>query len=236
MMKRDDRRGDSSDSRGHHHHHQWQMHSRRPWTMTMSLTMTTDLGDEPWRLTTSATSFAAYLQPMEREKRLGSSTCDSNHRFGPPDISDTPALGQWCLTGRAPGPGENTTPIEDSAKGTGERAAPASDSMKLSLGDPLMMVTGIGPDTGESLGSTNQCPENPSGGVCFIAGVDTPRCRCHGTGGGVGVRVVLPAPPLSGQGAAQAWSRGTLQLIRKRRPPCLGGGSRRLACRVWERR
>ncbi|KAL8568996.1 hypothetical protein ACOMHN_038520 [Nucella lapillus] len=109
----------------------------------------------------------AYLQRMERERRrrraqqqrvLGSSTCDSNHRLGPHDISDTPALGQWCLTGRAPGPGENTTPIEDSARGTGERAAPASDSMKLSLVDPLMMVTGIGPDTGESLGSTNQCP------------------------------------------------------------------------------
>ncbi|KAL8577673.1 hypothetical protein ACOMHN_060784 [Nucella lapillus] len=164
MMKRDDRRGDSSDSSDHHHHHQWQRHSRRPWRMTMSLTMTTDIRNE-----------------------LESSTCDSNHRLGPPDISDTPALGQWCLTGRAPGPGENTTPIEDSARGTGERALPDSDSMKLSLVDPLMMVTGIGPDTGELLGSTNQCPENPSGGVCFIALVDTPRCRCRGTGGGVGV-------------------------------------------------
>ncbi|KAL8577674.1 hypothetical protein ACOMHN_060785 [Nucella lapillus] len=119
-------------------------------------------------------------------------------RLGPPDISDTPALGQWCLTGRAPGPGENTTPIEDSARGTGERAAPASYSMKLSIVDPLMMVTGIGPDTGDSLGSTNQCPENPSGGVCFIAGVDTPRCRCRGTGGGVGVRG-------GSAGAASCW-------------------------------
>ncbi|KAL8582735.1 hypothetical protein ACOMHN_051521 [Nucella lapillus] len=113
-------------------------------------------------------------------------------------MSDTPALVQWCLTGRAPGPGENTTPIEDSARGTGERAAPASDSNLLSQGDPLMIVTGIGPEPGESLGSTNQCPENPSGGVCRTAEVDTPRCRCRGTGGGGGVRG-------GSAGAASCW-------------------------------
>ncbi|KAL8606055.1 hypothetical protein ACOMHN_040053 [Nucella lapillus] len=134
-------------------------------------------------------------------------------------MSDTPALGQWCLTGGAPGPGENTTPIEDSAS-----EAPLESGGATRGGAWLfrrLLLARVQPRHGavehfdrSALQARRLLPPpgHGEGGKLGLCGHLHPQ-PTHSRWSHSWGCVVVP-PPLAGQGVAQAWSRGTLRSIR----------------------